>query len=387
MALVFNPNTYAGRAATGYLTRALLMAPSINNQVVTTIPNCKGKTVLRGLRQDVVFQDAACAFNASGNTTIDERYLNPVNMSVMHEICFKDLLNSWEADSLRAGANNTDVPTELSNYLIDQMRQKINLGVEKLIWQGKKGTEFAFTDDFDGLVTLAAADANTKKLSATLGQLAITGISIANPGVVTVASTANLQTGDRVTITDANAATLVNGAAISGQTFTITVLSGTTFHIGVATTGTATANAGFVRYVNQSNVVEVLTQVYLAVPDAVKSQADFQLLVPTHVADAYRLKQSSVATGSGPYFTQDKALNFLGKTLIELPALEANTLMATRASNLFFGTDLVSDHNEVQVVDMRQTTADQKVRYRANFNASVNFGYADEVVLYRPLFS
>lgn len=381
--LSFTPNTYAGELAGGYVSRALLGAKSLSQGLVTILPNVKKRAILRGIEQEVIFQDASADFSADGNTLLDERYLDPVEMSVMYELKFRDLLQSWEASQLKPGANG-DIPTDLAEFLIERMQAKINLGVEKLIWQGKTGGEFTFSSAYPGLLSLINASTDTAKITAVVGQLAIQGITIASNAVVTVSSTATLNTGDRVTIVGANAATLVGGSPINGQSFTITVLNGTTFSLGATTTGTATGAAGNVQFINASNVVEVLTAIYNNTPDAVKHQPDFVLFVPMHVADAYRVRQATVANGAGTYFSTDKQLNFLGKNMQEMPCFNTNTIVGARTSNLYFGTDLEADFNQIQVVDMRQSTADQKVRYRANFASDVNMAYPQEVVIYRP---
>ncbi len=379
----FTPNTYAGEHAGSYVSRALLGAKSLNGGLITVLPHVKKRAILRGVEQDVIFQDASADFSADGNTTIDERYLDPVEMSVMYELKFRDLLQSWEAAQLRHGANG-DIPTDLAQFLIERMQTKINIGLEKLMWQGKAGSEFTFTPAYPGLLALINASTVAKRLSAVVGQLAVGSITIAANAVVTVATTANLNTGDKVTIIGANAATLVGGSPISGQSFTITVVSGTTFTLGATTTGTATTSTCYAQFVNASNVVEVLTTIYNTTPDEVKHQPDFVIYVPLHVADAYRVRQASVANGAGSYFSTDKALNFLGKTVQEMPYFNPNTVLAARSSNLYFGTDLEADFNQIQVVDMRSTTADQKIRYRANFASDVNVAYMQEVLIYRP---
>lgn len=378
--LIFNPNTYAGEEASGYISQALLGARSLDRGLLTLIPNVRKKATIRGLEQDVVFQDPSCAFSPEGNTTLDERYLSPVSLSVMYELCFKDLYQSWEAAQLSGGNGKGDIPEDLGQFLISRMQEKINIGIERLIWQGKSGSDFSFSASFPGLLAKMETASPVVKLGATIGQLSITGITKANPAVVTVASTANLQTGDKVTLRNVGGMTDVNG-----QTYTITVLSATTFSLGVNSSSFGTyTSGGVVQFINQSNVIEVLTALYNATPEAVKRRDDFRILVPGHVADAYRFRQATAANGAGTYFTTDKPLNFLGKPMEEMPWFAPNTLVATRISNLFFGTDLLSDFNEIQVVDMRQTTADQKIRYRANFSVDVEFGYGQDVVLYRP---
>lgn len=381
--IIFNPNTYAGRAAGGYISQTLLGARSLQRNLMRVIPNIKKKAVIRGLEQDVIFQNASCTFNASGDTTIDERYLSPVEMSVMYELCFKDLHESWEADMLNGGSGKEELPADLAVYLINRMQAKIAQGIEKLVWLGKTGSEFAFSAAYPGLLSLMEADANVTKISASIGQLAISSISIASNAVVTVASTATLKTGDRVTIVGANNATLVGGASINGQSFTITVASGTTFTLGATTTGTATSSAGYVQFINESNVIDVLKGLFNQVPEQLRHASDFKLMVPFHVADAYRLAQAANSTGAGSWYLGDKPMDFLGLALEELPFCTANTVVAARTSNLFFGTDLMGDFNQIQVIDMRHTTADQKVRFRAQFASDVNYGYGSEITVYR----
>jgi hypothetical protein len=129
----------------------------------------------------------------------------------MYELCYHDLQDSWEADRLNAGANSGNVPSDLALFLISRMQEKIANGIEKLIWLGKMGSEFGFTGTYPGLISLMDTDSSVSKINGNIGQLTISGISIAANAVVTVASTANLKTGNKVTVIGANAATLVGG--------------------------------------------------------------------------------------------------------------------------------------------------------------------------------
>lgn len=381
--LNFSPNTYAGQAAGGYLSKALLGAKTLQQNLITILPNIKKRLVLRTVEQDVIFQNAGADFSTAGNTQLGERYLDPVEMSVMYELKYPELVQSWEAARLRAGAH-ASVPDDLAAFLIMTMEEKIAIGTEKLLWMGKaSSSDFAFSAAYPGLIALMEASASTRKQAATTGQLNVDGISVGAAGIITVADTSTLNTGDKVTFIDCDPVSLANGVALNGKTFTITVIDDTTFSIGTAITG-SNSSGGWVQFINRSNVVEVLTAIYNNTPEAVKHKADFRLFVPLHVADAYRLRQAEVAQGSGTYFTTDKALNFLGKQMEEMPWFAPNTIVAARSSNLYFGTDLLADYNNIQVVDMRQSTADHKVRFRATFASDVNFGYGEEILLYRP---
>ena len=106
-------------------------------------------------------------------------------------------------------------------------------GLNKRIYLGT-------VDDIES-ITFGANDANsitgiTFKDPATGTGTAIT---MANPGVATVADTSDLTTGQTITITANTGASLVGGNTIVGQSFTITVLSGTTFSLNAAVTGAA----------------------------------------------------------------------------------------------------------------------------------------------------
>lgn len=73
--------------------------------------------------------------------------------------------------------------------------------------------------------------------------LHISGVTKANPGVVTTHEPHELTTGDTVTISNVGGMTELNG-----NTYTVTVISATTFSIGVSTTGYTTyLNLGEVR--------------------------------------------------------------------------------------------------------------------------------------------
>lgn len=106
-------------------------------------------------------------------------------------------------------------------------------GLNKRIYLG-------LVDDLD-TVTLGAGNANSITAITFKGPATGTGsaITMANPGVATVASTDDLETGMVITITANTGASLVGGNTIVGQSFTITVINGTTFSLGAAVTGAA----------------------------------------------------------------------------------------------------------------------------------------------------
>ena len=62
--------------------------------------------------------------------------------------------------------------------------------------------------------------------------------------------------------------------------------------------------------------------------------------------------------------------------------LAAATIVAAEKSNLYFGTGLLSDHNEVKVIDMADIDGSQNVRIVMRFTAGIQHGIGSDIVLY-----
>jgi len=133
--------------------------------------------------------------------------------------------------------------------------------------------------------------------------------------------------------------------------------------------------------VTSSNVVAELTKVVNAIPNTVYGKEDLYIYVPTNVVKAYQ-----VALGNANYqfnaFTGFAPLNFQGINLAWCPGMPSNTMIAAQKSNLFFGTALLSDKNEVKVLDMADLDGSQNVRIIMRYTAGVQFGIIGDIVLY-----
>jgi hypothetical protein len=394
--VVYSPNTYAGELYGALIRPSIVTAQGlVEKGLVTPLPGIKKRTILRTLDFGVVFQDPSCDFVAqSGNIAPGEKYIDPVKYEVMVEVCYADLRTGWEAAQLKKGSLNDYVPpADFEALLLDIMRDKIALMNEQLYINGKAGVTagtVSFTAAYLGLIGRLKADSTVLKY--TTGSIGTgttmtgTAITVANPGVATVASTANLRTGDRVTITANTGATLVGGTTIVGQTFTITVLSATTFSLGAQTTGSA--STGFtMMYSNASNVLDILAYVYNNVPQAVYTQPDFKIWVPRQFANHYQQQQANVAAQVAGAYNGAKPLDFLDMKLTVVDALPANTFIAARASNIFLGFDDSGDEDYIRVTDMAKTTGDDKYRYKASMKTDINYLYGNEIVFIAPVIS
>lgn len=108
---------------------------------------------------------------------------------------------------------------------------------------------------------------------------------------------------------------------------------------------------------------------------------DIQFYIPPNVAAAYR--QALANQGyMDQYQVGDKPLNFVGVPMVLAPGLEASNMVLTHKGNLFFGTESVSNFNEVTVKDMAEVDLSDNVRFRAYAVMGVQTGWYDEVVFH-----
>ena len=73
---------------------------------------------------------------------------------------------------------------------------------------------------------------------------------------------------------------------------------------------------------------------------------------------------------------------FDGVEIFMANGLAANTALLAQKSNLYFATGLLSDLNEVKVLDMGDLDGSQNVRVIMRFTADAKYGFAEDCVTY-----
>ena len=142
--------------------------------------------------------------------------------------------------------------------------------------------------------------------------------------------------------------------------------------------------------VTAGNVITELGKVVDAIPAAIYGKEDLFIYVPQNVYRAYvRALGGFGASGLGANGFEGRGNNqilgdlaFDGVKLFLAEGLPSNKMVAAQASNLFFGTSLMSDWNEVKVLDMADLDGSQNVRFVMRYTANVNYAYGSEVVYY-----
>jgi len=159
----------------------------------------------------------------------------------------------------------------------------------------------------------------------------------------------------------------------------------------------ATADAAVIDVVGTTvtaaNVITELGKVVDAIPASLYGKEDLYIYVSQNVARAYvRALGGFGAAGLGANGTNamgtqwfnNGSLSFDGVKIFVANGLTSNYIFAAQKSNLYFGTGLLSDYNEVKLIDMADIDGSENVRIVMRFTAGVQYGIGSEIVLYTP---
>lgn len=315
--------TYAGEAASGYVAAALLSANTLDKKLVTIMPNVKYKSVIQKIAVANLVNAASCDFQTnSGSVTISEQVLTPTELQVNLQLCKQDFLASWEALQLGFSAFD-EIPKSFNDYLVSYVGGKVAEATETNIWQG-----LASTGTFNGFENLFSSSI-----------AAATGVLPAR-------------------------ATGGSSAIISGS-------------------------------ITSANVIAKFDSIVQTVPATVYGKQDLVLYVGTSVARAWQQAVGGTSTTAGTTVTNigangynnqfvigEKPYNYNGIDVVLCPGMSDNKVVAAQKSNLFFGTGLLSDYNQVKVIDMADIDGSQNYRIIMRFTSGVQFGIGSDIVYY-----
>ena len=140
--------------------------------------------------------------------------------------------------------------------------------------------------------------------------------------------------------------------------------------------------------ITSANVVSELGNVVDAIPTAVYGSDDLLIYAASDVIRAYTRSLGGFQSGGqGAAGYENKGNNqVLGNLFFDgIPVVPARgaadgTIIAAEKSNLFFGTGLLNDMNEVRVIDMAETDGSQNVRVVMRFTAGVQYAQVSDIV-------
>lgn len=175
--------------------------------------------------------------------------------------------------------------------------------------------------------------------------------------------------------------TIWNGAAATAGEFggftELLLADGTVIDVGASA-------------VDASNVIAELGKVADAIPSTLYGNEDLTIYVSQNVAKAYVRALGGFATNvgasgidaQGTQWYTNGTLSFDGIRIFTANGLASNKMVAAEKSNLYFGTGLLSDSNEVKVIDMADIDGSQNVRIVMRYTAGVQYGIGSDIVLY-----
>ena len=143
--------------------------------------------------------------------------------------------------------------------------------------------------------------------------------------------------------------------------------------------------------VDAANVIAQLGAIVDAIPSTLYGSEDLNIYVSQNIARAYVRALGGFGTSGlgangtnalGTQWWNNGSLTFDGVKIFVANGLAANTAIAAEKSNLFFGTGLLADHNEVKVIDMADIDGSQNVRVVMRFTAGVQYGIVSDIVTY-----
>ena len=142
--------------------------------------------------------------------------------------------------------------------------------------------------------------------------------------------------------------------------------------------------------VTAANVIAELGKVADAVPSSLYGNEDLYIYVSQNIFRAYKRALGGFsANGVGANGVNGLGANqdvdvqyFDGIKIVAANGLADNNMVSTLKSNLFFGTGLLSDQNEIKVLDMADLDGSKNVRFIARYTASVQIAILEDVVFY-----
>lgn len=160
-----------------------------------------------------------------------------------------------------------------------------------------------------------------------------------------------------------------------------TLLTAATLPVGQDITGVV---------VTAANVIDELGKVADAVPSSLYGNEDLYIYVSQNVWRSYKRTLGGFQSGGqgangsmaqGP--NQDIDIQYFdGIKVVVANGLADDTMVSTLKSNLYFGTGLLNDANEIKVLDMADLDGSKNVRFIARYTAGVQIAVLEDVVFY-----
>ena len=177
------------------------------------------------------------------------------------------------------------------------------------------------------------------------------------------------------TIADAVEGSIWSGADGTPGQFEGFLTGSTGYFANDGTVGADSASAAY----DASNVIANIQGLVAAIPAQVYTKEDLYIYMN---AKTYRFYISAISALSAFPFNHmgQYTPEFEGVKIAVCQGMPDNQMVAAQKSNLFFGTDLISDHSEIRMLDMADLDGSDNIRVVAKFTGGVQHGIGADIV-------
>lgn len=138
------------------------------------------------------------------------------------------------------------------------------------------------------------------------------------------------------------------------------------------------------------NVIDELSLVEAAIPDSVYTKESAKIYMSINIYKKYKAALGGFGVGSntsagyrGEGQNQKIDLQYFnGIPVFVANGLNANVMLAATSDNLYFGTGLLSNENEVRTIDLADIDGSKNVNFVMRMTADSNYGIVEDIVAY-----
>ena len=129
-----------------------------------------------------------------------------------------------------------------------------------------------------------------------------------------------------------------------------------------------------------ANIIDNLGAGLAASPDTIYGADDLYIYISPKSYRLYIEAISALGYVNAYNMSGEYVPMFNGVNIAMCPGVPNDEIIVARQSNLFFGTDLISDQTEVRMLDMTPLDGSDNVRLIAKFSGAVHCGIGAEIV-------
>jgi len=309
---------YVEQNASDLIKEAVLKGRTVD--LVTVQGGIKSAATINRISTSLSGQAGACGWNPAGTTTLDQRTITVADIKINEAICLNDLEAYYTQVNMNPGSYNENIPFE--QIFAENKRDQIMAMIEDLVWRG---------DTVSGSGNLALADGFVKLFDA--------GVTASSGRFLTYSNSAlsGAGSGGAYSATSSNIIELIDRLAALVNT---NVIDTPDLHV-------------FVSYADYRTYSKLLRDLNLFAYTGAENQGQ---------------EFSQMHPGTNIRVIAVRGLN------------TANRILLAEASNLYIGTDLLSDAEDFRVFYSQDF---DEVRFLAKFKLGTQVAFIENVVYAR----